>query len=77
MRHFVSSSQMVNLVSFHFTLYFYFHFILFFYFLFLKTKRVRVGSQDAENEKGESRTNNITQYGHHILASWTTHGCLG
>ena len=39
----------------------FFIFILF-YFLFsiFKTNRVRVGSQDTENEEGESRTNNVT-----------------
>ena len=23
------------------------------------------------------KTNDIIQYGHHMLTSWTTHGCLG
>ena len=60
---------------------FYSTFLFLFCFIFLssifRTTRVRVGSQDAENEEGESKTNDVTQHGHHILASWTTHGCLG
>ena len=32
----------------------------------------RLGENLVEN----LRTNNIIQHGHHMLASWTTHGCL-
>ena len=68
------SSQMVDLVSFYFIL--HFHFVLFSYFLFLE-HRVRVRSQDAENEVKGSRTNNVIQYGYYMLILYTTHGCLG
>ena len=34
-------------------------------------------SRDWENLVEDSRTNNVIQYGHHMLTSWTTHGCLG
>ena len=30
-----------------------------------------------ENLIKDSRTDDIIQHGHHMLASWTTHGCLG
>jgi len=30
-----------------------------------------------ENLVEDSRTNDIIQHEHHMLASWTTHGCLG
>jgi len=30
-----------------------------------------------ENLVEDSRTNNVMQYEHHMLTSWTTHGCLG
>ena len=30
-----------------------------------------------KNSAKDSRTNNIIQHGHHMLALWTTHGCLG
>jgi len=30
-----------------------------------------------ENLVEDSRTNDVIQHGHHMLASWTTHGCLG
>ena len=30
-----------------------------------------------ENLVEDSRTGDIIQYEHHMLASWTTHGCLG
>ena len=72
----MSSSQMVNLVSLYFIFYFHFHFVLFSYFLFLE-HRVRVRSQNTENKVEESRTNNIIQHGHHILASCSTHDHLG
>jgi len=29
-----------------------------------------------ENLVEDSRTDDVIQHGHHILASWTTHGCL-
>ena len=57
----MSSSQTVDLVSFYFTLHFLFSFRFIFLFSIFKTNRVRVGSQDAENEEGESRTNDVTQ----------------
>ena len=40
----VSSSQMVNLVSFYFIFYFYFIFVLFSYFSIFRTARVMVRS---------------------------------
>jgi len=60
---------------------FYFSFFTFisFYFLvfpFLE-HRVRVRLQDAKNKVEGSRTNDVIQHGHHMLASCTTHGCLG
>ena len=30
-----------------------------------------------ENLVEDSKTNDIIQHGHHMLTSWTTHGCLG
>ena len=30
-----------------------------------------------ENLVEDLRTDNVIQYEHHMLASWTTHGCLG
>jgi len=30
-----------------------------------------------ENLVEDSRIDDIIQHGHHMLASWTTHGCLG
>jgi len=30
-----------------------------------------------ENLVEDSRTNDVIQHGHHMLTSWTTHGCLG
>ena len=30
-----------------------------------------------ENLVEDSRTDDVIQHGYHILASWTTHGCLG
>jgi len=56
-----------------------FHFPFSFYFLiflFLE-HRVRVRSQDIENEVEGSRTDDIIQHGYHILASCSTHGHLG
>ena len=57
----------------------FFIFIFFsFYFLiviFLE-HRVRIKSQDAENEVEGSRTNDIMQHGHHMLTSYPTHGHL-
>ena len=37
----------------------------------------KIGHKTWENLVEDSRTNNVIQYGHHMLASWTTHGCLG
>jgi len=56
----------------------FFTFILFYFlvFLFLEYK-VRVRSQDTKNEVEGSRINDIIQHGHYMLASCTTHGCLG
>ena len=34
-------------------------------------------SQDIENKVEGSRTDDLIQYGHHMLASWATHGHLG
>ena len=57
-----------------------FSFLLFsFYFLiflFLEY-RVRVRSQDTENEVEGSRTNDVIQHGDHMLTSCSTHGHLG
>jgi len=64
----MSSSQIVDLVSFYFIFHFHFLFILFSYFLFLE-HRVRVRSQDTENKVEGSRTNDVIQHGHHMLAS--------
>ena len=51
---------------------FYSAFLFLFCFIFIfsifRTTRVRVGSQDTENKEGESRTNNVTQHEHHMLA---------
>ena len=74
----LSSSQMVDLVfsilSFIFIL-FSFYFLI---FLFLEHRvRVRVRSQDIENEVEESRTNDVIQHGYHMLTSCSTHGHLG
>ena len=30
-----------------------------------------------ENLVEDSRINDVIQHGHHMLALWTTHGCLG
>ena len=45
-------------------------------FLFLEHK-VRVRSQDTENEVEESRINDVIQHGYHMLALYTTYSCLG
>ena len=78
---------------FYFSFHFYFLFDLFFYFSIFRTTRVRVDwscchichlmakSQDRSQDLGkvveDLRTNDIIQHGHHMLTSWTTHGCLG
>jgi len=71
---------MVDLVFLYFILFFFFFLFYFLIFLFSE-HRVRVSdsheSQDAENEVEGSRTNNIIQYGYHILTSYSTHGHLG
>ena len=72
----MSSSQMVDLVSCYFILCFHFLFILFSYFLFLE-HRVRVRSQDTENEVEGSRADDIIQHGYHMLALCSTYDCLG
>jgi len=56
----------------------FFTFILFYFLVFLFLEyRVRVRSQDAKNEVEGSRTNDIIQHGHHMLALCTIHDCLG
>jgi len=53
-------------------------FILFYFLVFIFLEhRVRVRSQDTKNEVEGSRINDVIQHGHHMLASCTTHGCLG
>ena len=53
-------------------------FISFYFLIFLFLEhRVRVRSQDTKNEVEGSKTNDVIQHGHHMLASCTTHGCLG
>jgi len=56
---------------------FYSHFVL---FSFLE-HRVRISdshkSQGAENKVEGSRTNDVIQHGHHMLASCSTYGYLG
>ena len=76
LRGIMSSSQMVDLVSFYFNFNFHFNFVLFSCFSILE-HRVRVRSQDTKNKVEESRTNDVIQHGHYMLASCTTHGCLG
>ena len=76
----MSSLQIVDLVFLYFILIFIF--ILFYSLIFLFLEhRVRVSdsheSQDTENKVEGSRTNNIIQHGHHILALYSTHGYLG
>ena len=66
----LSSSQMVDLVSLYFI--FYFHFLI---FLFLE-HRVSVISQDTEKEVEGSKTDDVIQHEHYILASCSTHGHL-
>jgi len=81
---------MVDLGFLYFTFYFYFIFDLFFYFLFLEQLGLGLighivtsvtiwwrSHETRENLVEDSRTNDIIQYGYHMLASWTTHGCLG
>jgi len=70
----VSSSQMVDLVFLYFI--FIFIFLLFYSLIFLFLEhRVRVSdsheSQDTENKVEGSRTNDIIQHRHHMLASCT------
>ena len=67
----MSSSQTVDLVS----LYFIFHF---YFLIFLSLEhRIRVRSQDTENKVEGSRTNDIIQHGHYMLALCSTHSHLG
>ena len=53
---------------------FSFHFI-FLFFLFLE-HRVKVRSQDTENKVEGSRTDDIIQHRHHMLASCSIHSHL-
>ena len=86
------SSQTVDLVFLYFTFHFYFHSILFFYFLFLVNLGLgqighaitsvtawwcKTDHKTWENLVEDSRTDDVIQHGHHMLASWTIHGCLG
>ena len=66
----------MDLVSHYFILCFHFLFIFFSYFLFLE-HRVRIRSQDIENKVEGSKADDVIQHGHHMLASWSTHGRLG
>jgi len=66
---------MVDLVSLYFIFHFHFHFILFSYFSILE-HRVRIRSQDTGNKVEGSRTNNIIQHEHHMLALCSIHGYL-
>ena len=71
---------MVNLVFLYFILIFIF--ILFYSLIFLFLEhRVRASdsheSQNAENKVEGSRTNDVIQHGHHMLASCSTYGYLG
>ena len=50
--------------------------VYFLIFLFLE-HRVRVRLQNTENEVEGSRTDDVIQHGHHMLALYSTHGCLG
>ena len=74
---YMSSSQTVDLVFLYFILIFIFFFLT---FLFLEHK-IRVSdsheSQDIWNKKEGSRTNNIIQYGYHILTLCPTYSHLG
>ena len=78
---------------FYFSLYFNFIFDLFFYFIFLEQLGLGLISHTItsvtwwqshktdhktwKNLVQDSRTDDVIQHGHHMLASWTTHGCLG
>ena len=37
----------------------------------------KTGHKTWENLIEDLRTNDVIQHGHHMLASWNTHGCLG
>jgi len=66
---------------------------LFFYFLFLEQLGLglisytitsvtwwcshKIDHETWENLVEDLRTDDVIQHGHHMLASWTTHGCLG
>ena len=84
----MSRPKKVDLIYFIFLFIFYFLFDLFFYFLFLEQLglgltghaviSVAIRWQDrSQNLGGDLRTDDVIQHGHHMLASWTTHGCLG
>ena len=71
---------MVDLVFLYFILIFIFFLIYFLTFLFLE-HRVRVSdgheSQDVWNKVEGSRTNDVIQYGYHMLTLCSIHGHLG
>jgi len=89
----MSRSRKLDLVYFIFPSHFYFILDLFFYFLFLEQLGLglighavtsvtwwcshKTDHETWENLVKDSRTDDIIQHEHHMLASWTTHGCLG
>jgi len=89
----VSRLRKLDLVYFILLFIFYFIFNLFFHFLFLEQLGLglightitsvtwwlshKTDHETWENLVKDSRTDDVIQYGHHMLASWTTHGCLG
>jgi len=77
-----------GLSFFSFLFHFYFIFNLLFYISIFRTTRVRVDwscchishktdHETWENLVEDSRTDDVIQHGHHMLASWTIHGYLG
>ena len=87
----MSRSKKVDLIYFIFLFIFIFFSIYFSIFLFLEqlglglighTVTVKITGHKTDHEAWEnlvedSRTDDIIQHRHHMLASWTTHGCLG
>ena len=81
-------SKKVDLTYFIFLFIFYFPFDFISLFSIFRTTGVRVAwsrhhiSHETDHETWEnlvedSRTNDVIQHGHHMLTSWTIHGCLG